>query len=199
MRPRYLAACLLALMACVAPAAWATPFLPAADTVVLETLPDAGDRAAQALRAKHRALAANPRNLALALDVARGDLDRSRALGDPRFLGRAQSALAPWPPTAAAPPDTLLLRAVILQSNHDFFGALGLLDQVLRARPGNAQAWLTRAAIRQAQADYPGALSRLRPVGKPWCWALHPDICTASAMSLTGHAPLAHCVRSACR
>ncbi len=142
------------------------------------------------MRDQHRALAADPRNLTLALDVARGDLDRARALGDPRYLGRAQAALSPWPQGNAAPPDVTLLRAVILQSNHDFSGALAALGEVLRRRPNDAQAWLTRAAIHQAQADYPAALADCGQFAGT-VLGLAPDVCTASAMSLNGHAPLA--------
>ena len=83
------------------------------------------------LRSKHRALAADPHNLTPALDVARGDLSRGRALGDPRYLGRAEAALSPWLPDAA-PPEVTLLSAVIKQSNHDFTGALADLAEVLR-------------------------------------------------------------------
>jgi hypothetical protein len=146
-------------------AAHATPFIPPDDGVVLEHLPDARD----ALRAKHRALAADPHNLKLALDVAHGDLDRSRELGDPRFLGRAEAALAPWP-AIVAPPDVTLLRAVIAQSNHDFDGALAMLHQ--------------------AQANYPAALADCGQVAG-LVLGLVPDVCTASVMALTGHAPLA--------
>ena len=170
--------------------AQAAPFVPADDGVVLEHLPDAGDSAARALLRRHRALAADPRNLTLALGVAQGDLDRSRALGDPRFLGRAQAALSPWPPSAATPPEVTLLRAVILQSNHDFAGALAALAQVLAARPKNAQAWLTRAAIHQAQADYRAAIADCGQFAT-LTLGLAPDVCTASAMALTGRAPLA--------
>ncbi len=179
-----------ALVCLAGGAARAAPFVPAGDDIVLERLPDAGDSASRALRARHRALAADPRNLGLAVSVARGDLDRARAMGDPRYLGRAQAALAPWPASPTAPPESLLLRAVILQSNHDFAGALAILDQVLRARPGDAQAWLTRAAIHQAQADYHAALADCGQVAGH-ILGLVPDVCTASAMSLTGHAPLA--------
>ena len=168
----------------------AAPFLPANDDVVLERLPDAGEGQSRALQARHRALAADPRNLDLALTVARADLDRARALGDPRYLGRAQAALAPWPAAAGAPPETMLLRAIILQSNHDFAGALAALDQVLRQHAANGQAWLTRAAIHQAQAEYHAALADCGQVAG-LVLGLVPDVCTASAMSLTGHAPLA--------
>jgi hypothetical protein len=178
------------VMACALTRARATPFVPPADTVVLERLPDAGDTKVRALLAKHRALAKDSHNLTLALDVARGDLGLAREMGDPRFLGRAKAALAPWPPSPSAPPDVTLLRAVILQSNHDFAGALAALAQVLRQKPGSAQAWLTRAAIHQAQADYKAAIADCGQFAG-MVLGLAPDVCTASAMALTGHAPLA--------
>ena len=180
----------LAWLACAVSPARTSPFLPGNDSVVLEHLPDAADASSRALGRKHRALLADPHNLALALEVARGDLDRARALGDPRFLGRAEAALAPWPPGQAAPAETMLLRAVILQSNHDFTGALAALDQVLRERPKNAQAWLTRASIHQAQAEYRAAIADCGQFAITTL-GLAPDVCTASAMALTGHAKLA--------
>ena len=183
-------AAFLAVMICAPHAGRAEPFVPADDGFVLETLPDAGDSAARRLRGEHIALAANPHDLALALNVARGDLDRARAFGDPRYLGRAQAALSPWPPSPSAPPDVTLLRSVIAQSNHDFTGALAGLAQVLRQRPDSAQAWVTQAAIHQAQADYPAALSDCGQLAG-LVLGLAPDICTASGMSLTGHAALA--------
>ncbi len=182
-------ACLLSLCLTLV-VARAEPFVPSADGVILERLPDAGDSVARALRAKHRALDADPRNLALALSVARGDLDRSRAMGDPRYLGRAEAALAPWPAAVTAPPEVMLLRAVMLQSNHDFEGALTILAQVVRQQPQNAQAWLTSAAVHQAQANYSAAIHDCGQFAG-LLLGLAPDICTASAMSLTGHAPLA--------
>ena len=180
----------LAVVFVACASAQATPFAPSSDAVVLERMPDAGDAAARALLRKHRALAANPHDLTLALDVARGDLDRGRALGDPRFLGRAQAALAPWPLGPGSPPDVMLLRAVVMQSNHDFNGALLALAQVLAARPRNAQAWLTRAAIDQARADYAAAIADCGQFAG-LTLGLAPDVCTASAMALTGKAPLA--------
>ena len=166
------------------------PYTPPNDSTVLERLPGALDPAVRAARRLDTALAADPANLALALQAARADIDRARALGDPRYLGRAEAALARWPTRAGAPPPVLLLRAVILQSNHDFHTSLVLLGQVLAADRGNAQALLTRAAIYQTQADYPAALADCGQVATR-VRGLVPDVCTASVMSLTGHASLA--------
>ena len=184
-RKKAFLACLL-----VSLSANAEPFLPALDSTVLERLPNAGDPAVRALRPLNLRLQQNPHDLTLALQVARADIDRARALGDPRYLGRAEAALAPWPLGAGTPGGVVLLRAVILQSNHQFAESLAALGGLLAAEPGNAQAWLTRAAIRQAQADYRGALADCGQVAT-MTLGLVPDVCTASAMALTGHAVLA--------
>ena len=188
-RHGFFTATLLAVLVLAAGNARATPFVPARDDVVLEVLPDAAINRANGLRSRQRALADNPHDLKLALDVARADLALSRSLGDPRYLGRAQAALAPWP-AASHKPDVLLLRAIIAESNHDFDGALTMLAEVLARDPRNTQAWLTRAAIYQAQADYRAALKDCGQFAT-FILGLAPDVCTASAMSLTGHAPLA--------
>ncbi len=101
-RHGFLTATLLAVLVLAAGNARATPFVPARDDVVLEVLPDAAINRANGLRARQRALADNPHDLKLALDVARADLALSRSLGDPRYLGRAQAALAPWPAASAS-------------------------------------------------------------------------------------------------
>ena len=168
----------------------AAPFTPATDSVVLEQVLDAHDGSGRMLRQMNAQLSQNRQDRVLAEKVARLDIEQSRKLGDPRFLGRAEAALAPWPMGPWTPSPVLLLRAVILQSNHDFAGSIAALQRVVAATPASAQAWLTLAAIHQAQADYPAAL---RDCGQfaSHTLGLVPDTCTASVMSLTGHAPLA--------
>ena len=181
---------LLAWLWLGSPVAWAAPFIPAADDMVLEQVPGARDASGRALRQLNARLAGNRHDVALAEQVARLDIGQSRRLGDPRFLGRAEAALAPWPMGPDTPAPVLLLRAVILQSNHDFAGSIAALNRVVMAEPGSAQAWLTLAAVHQAQADYPAAL---RDCGQfaSHTLGLAPDTCTAAVMSLTGHAPVA--------
>jgi hypothetical protein len=181
---------LVCIAAGMARPAFAIAFVPANDDVVLEQLPDARDPESRDLRLKHHALAADPHNLKLALTVARGDLDRSRALADPRFLGRAEAALAPWPEGPDTPQEVRLLRAIALQSNHDFAESLRQLGEILADRPGMAQAWLTRASIEQVQADYPAALADCGQFANLTI-GLVPDTCTAAVMALRGFAPRA--------
>src|SRR5262249_43600551 len=76
---------------------------------------------------------------------------------DPRFLGYAQAALAPWWNLQAPPVDVLVLRATIRQSNHDFDGALADLEAVLAQRPDDAQAWITKSVVLTRRAEYEGA------------------------------------------
>ncbi len=88
---------LIAGLACMLAApAGATPFVPAADDDVVEHLPERTDASLKRLRAARLALARNPQDLALATAVARRAIEASRENGDPRYLGMAEAALAPW-------------------------------------------------------------------------------------------------------
>lgn len=124
------------------------PFIPASDNQVLERLRTtpltAADRELRALRLQNRQ---HPADLAVALEVARRLIEKSRAEADPRHLGYAEAALAHWWNESQPPVDVLLLRATIKQSQHDFTTALADLDRALQLAPRNAQAWLTRATI----------------------------------------------------
>ena len=168
----------------------ATPFVPASDAVVLEQRPDSGDSAARDARRLHRQLAASPDNLDLALQAAAQDMAIGRRQADPRYLGRAEAALAHWPDGPDTPPQVLLLRAVLRQSLHDFAGARAALARLLAAAPRTPQAYLTRASIETVQAAYPAALEDCGKLALLDTGAASM-ICTASVSSLTGHARLA--------
>ena len=183
------------LLACLAPLlraapALATPTVPTDDALVLERVPGARDPSSRALREMHAALAKDRRDVDLAVKVARLDIAQAREQGDPRFLGRAEAALAPWPVAADTPTQVLLLRATILQSNHDFDASLAALDRVVKVDPRSGQAWLTLAAVHQARAEYEPALRDCGQIAG-MVLGIVPAVCTASIMSLTGHAPLA--------
>lgn len=168
----------------------ATPFVPGHDDVVLETVPGSDDPASRTLRQLTRRLSSDPGDLKLAAQVARLDIIQSRRLGDPRFLGHAEAALAPWPLGPATPVPVLLLRAVILQSYHDFAGSIAALHRVLVIEPSSAQAWLTLASVNQVQASYPTALHDCGQFASHTI-GLAPDVCTGAVMALTGHADVA--------
>ena len=180
---------LLLLLLCTAPAA-AAPFVPAADGQVLERLPEKTDPSLKVLKRLRAAQSTDPRNLDLAVAYARRAIEVSRESGDPRFLGAAQAALAPWWADPQAPAAALLLRATIRQSQHDFDGALADLDRVI-ARSGDGQALLTRATVYTVQARYAEAradCARLARRTTPLVVAT----CDAGPASLSGHADAAY-------
>jgi tetratricopeptide (TPR) repeat protein len=144
----------LALSAAVAQAA---PYIPSSGKQVIETLPRRGDPVQQQLRSLRAELNAKPTDIALATSVAKRYISLGRSETDPRYLGYAQAALAPWWAQAAPPPQVRLLRATLLQSTHQFGPALADLKGVLAAQPDNAQAWLTQATVQTVQGDYAGA------------------------------------------
>jgi predicted Zn-dependent protease len=154
-RLRALAAC--AAAALPGGAALATPYTPASGAEVVEVLPRRADPLQRELRSLRAGLAARPRDLALATALARRYIGAARSEADPRYLGYAQAALAPWWRLPAPPAEVRLLRATVLQSTHQFAAALADLDALVAADPANAQAWLTRATVLTVQGDYPAA------------------------------------------
>lgn len=171
----------------VASTASASPYRPSDDATVLVTVPHAAVSVQAAFRKSQIALAANPNDLALALEVARVAIRDGRASADPRRYGQAQAALAPWWSIADAPMNVRVLRAVIRQSLHDFAGAEADLDAILGRDPRNGQARLTRAFVRQtvgALADAKDDCRRLPPsVG-----ATAAAVCWLRVEALTGSA-----------
>jgi len=168
----------------------ARPFVPESDSIVLERLPEAADASLAQLKRMRAAAAQSPGDLALASAVARRSIEASRQTSDPRFLGYAQAALATWWSAADAPVQALVLRATIKQSRHDFHGALADLDRLLAARPGDAQALLTRASVLTVQGRYAEAerdcakLARRAP-------PLVVAACAAGPASVSGRAEAA--------
>jgi len=143
-----------------ATAAIAAPYVPTDDAQVLERLPGGTAAQLRQLKSMQAARAAAPNDLSRATELATANIRASRVEGDPRFLGYAQAALAPWWKDPAAPTAVLLLRATILQSSHQFEPALADLARVLEREPKHAQALLTRATVltvmgryREARAD----------------------------------------------
>jgi len=132
----------------------AAPYIPSDGAQVLEHLPARSSPERREMQQLSAALAAAPGNLRIAADLARLHIGVARKTGDPRYLGYAQAALAPWWSQPGPPPEVRLLRATVLQTQHRFPLALADLDAVVQADPHNAQAWLTRATILQVQGEY---------------------------------------------
>src|SRR5215470_3842876 len=135
--------------------AQAAPYVPKDDSVVLEHLPvRPSDPVARELRSLRAELAVNPRRRDTAVRLAERYFALANAQGDPRYVGYAQAALKPWWDLPAPPLDALVMRAILKQYSHDFYGAMQDLRAATREDPGNARAWSWRAAIDMVQADY---------------------------------------------
>ncbi len=146
-----------ALLLTLCGAAFATPYIPKDGKQVLEHLPSRADPVQRELMQMRAALSANPNDFARAAALAQRYIEQARTEGDPRYLGYAQAALAPWWKLPAPPDQVLVLRATLRQSTHQFQAALADLDAVLKHDSGNAQAWLTRATVQQVIGDYAAA------------------------------------------
>lgn len=149
--------CAALLAASVLAPADATPFVPASGAQVIETLARRGDAQQRELQQLRAQLSRHPDDLALASTLAQRYIAVARSQADPRYLGYAEAALAPWWGAAAPPPPVRLLRATIRQSSHQFDAALDDLGALLAAEPANVQAWLTRATVQTVRGDYAGA------------------------------------------
>lgn len=172
------------------PAFGGDPYRPADPDTVLARVTPASDPRAARLSQLRKALERSPERLSPAIDYARAAIEQARATADPRYLGYAQSALAPWWTQAEPPIPVRLLRATIAQRRHEFDRAIADLDAVLTAQPPHAQARLTRASLHTVQARYQAALLD--------CAALTGQVgtlivaaCAAPPASLSGSAPAA--------
>ncbi len=160
--------------------AGAAPHIPASDAQVLAELP-AG--------ARHSTLPSRTltsTRLDIALPLAQFDISRARATGDLRFLGYAEAILSPWMQQPNVAPQVLILNATILQSRHAFDASLVELDRALKARPGDAQGWLTRATVLRVLGRYGEAMvscDHLAVAADPAVTSL----CVQSVRGLTGH------------
>jgi Tfp pilus assembly protein PilF len=149
----------------------AAPFTPTADARVLATVPArASDPRARELATMRRQLRSQPQDVDAAVALARRYFDQVAAEGDPRYIGYAQATLRPWWDLPDPPAPVRVLRAMLLQFDHRFTPALADLDAVLRAAPGNRDAWAWRAAILMVQGDYAQArrsCEQLAPLTTP--------------------------------
>ena len=165
----------------------AAPFVPADDAQVLERLPDRSASQYRVLKRLQAAAAAAPGDVGSAVALANSYYQISRSEGDPRYLGYAQAALAPWWKNPEAPTAVLVTRATILQSNHEFDRALADLNKAIAREPRNGRALLVRATVLTVQGKYVEARADC-----PKLYGLVPEFyvlaCTAGIDSLTGKA-----------
>lgn len=170
----------------------AKPYLPSADSQLLETLPfKPNDPVAREMKTLRTELQRQPKNLGVAIALARRYYGLVAEEGDPRYLGYAQAALAPWWDLPEPPIEVQVLRASLAQFRHDFSGALDDLGKVLVRDPRQGTARALRATIHIVQARYTEARTD--------CRALHAVTseliaigCEAMVDGLTGSARAAY-------
>ena len=165
----------------------ATPYIPKSADQILERLPSRNDTVQKELAGLRAQLRREPGNLNLAGALARRYINLARSQADPRFLGYAQAALAPWWGQVKPPAEVLVLRATILQSTHRFPQALADLDLLLSTDRSNGQAWLTRATVLQVRGEFEQArnsCARLYGIASE----LVMRTCLSNVASLTGSA-----------
>jgi tetratricopeptide (TPR) repeat protein len=141
----------------------------------------------QELRALRSAWIADPKREDTAVRLARRYLEEVAAEGDPRYVGYAQAALAPWWSLPDPPPDIRVTRAMLLQFNHRFDEALADLDAAVQQDPNLGEAWAWQMAVRMVRADYPGAqraCTQMARLGTP----LIGVACQAQIDAATGQA-----------
>ena len=184
-----LAVAVLLTIAGIAAAA-ATPYIPGHDDEVLARLPAGATHTSVPIRQQAGA------RLDVALPLAQYYISQARATGDLRFLGYAEAVLKRWSRQSPPNPDVLVLEATILQSRHAFDAALGELDEALRARPDDAQAWLTRSTVLRVLGRYGEAATACEQ------FARRADagvslICEQSIQGLAGHLETAYATLAA--
>src|SRR6201996_210195 len=169
----------------------AAPSVPADDNQVLQRVLPNADPRLQTIREKSAALAQHPGDPDLSLDLAARQLSIGVAEADPRFVGYAQGTLAPWWREPEPPVPFRVLRARILQAQHDFAAAKRDLQAVIAVDPNHVDAHLVLAGVSETTGDLAAAraacddLARIRPT-------LAATACTASVDSVSGHAEQAY-------
>ena len=137
--------------------AWAAPYAPKDDAVVIERLPGRRDAPAMVeLRQLRAAAATRPNDASAAAVLAKRFFELANAEGDPRYIGYGEAAIARWNGTDA-PADIHYVRGLLIQYRHDFDPALVEFAAALDKDPEHfgARAW--RAAIFMVRANYPAA------------------------------------------
>ncbi len=165
-----------------------SPFIPTADSEVLEHLPfKASDPTTRELRSLRQELSANPLDLDKAITLAKRYYQLALADGDPRFIGYAQAALGPWWEQTEPPVAVMVQRATLRQYSHDFDRALVDLKLAIKLEPYNGTAWSLLAAISMVQADYVTARQDCEKL-QGLASSLIVIACEATVDSLSGNA-----------
>ena len=137
-----------------------------------------------ALRTALKASRADPGNLPLAKAAARATIDEGRDAGDGRMVGAALGILRPF--LAAPDSQTLYLAATARQYQHDFPGALALLDRALELDPADVNTRLSRATIHTVLGQFDLAMQDCDLIRDGQGVGF---LCQSTALLLTDQAP----------
>ena len=187
---RTVAAAIVTMAAAIcfgAATAGAAPFVPKDDAQILESgLPNADPRVRQ-MHDIAAQLAAAPDDVAVAMRLASRQLAMGVDESDPRFVGYAQGTLAKWWEDNDAKPPLRVLRARIMQAQHQFAPAAAELHRALADEPNSPDALLLLASIDEVTGDFAEARESCAKFTQ-----VHPGLnavaCTASVRAVTGSA-----------
>lgn len=163
--------CALHVVACGLAAAAPREWIPQNDSEVVERLPE-----------RIRAPATTPE---AAAEAARRWIALARTTADPRYLGRAQAALARWWDRPDAPAELAVLQATVQQSRHEFDAARKTLKAALIREPAQAQGWLTMATLERLSGRYEAAAQACTQVRQAGA-GLYAAACSLETRSLLG-------------
>ena len=158
---------------------------PGDDTIVAR-MQTTGTGYSAALQKILRETRARPTDLTAAKAAARALIAEGRTAGDSRLVGAATGVLHPFMVKPDA--ETLYLVATARQYQHDFTGAMALLDQAVTLEPGDANVLLTRATIQIVLGKFDLAVADCQRIAK----IPRPDLgflCQSTALLLTKQAP----------
>ncbi|WP_156317494.1 tetratricopeptide repeat protein [Cypionkella psychrotolerans] len=153
---------------------------------VVATLHTGGRSYPAALRDLLIAARAAPNDIIAAKAAARALIDEGRTAGDSRLVGASLGVLRPF--MAADDAEILTLAATARQYQHDFLGALMLLDRAIVLNPRDANALLIRATIHIVRGDFATAEADCQSISA----LQRPDLgflCVATAETMTERAP----------
>ena len=167
------------------------PFLPQADDNVLERLPRVVSFGKSQLNSLRQQLAQDQHNSELAVALASHYLQIGNQDGDPRFFGYARAALQHWWEDDHAKASVLLLRAKLKEKDHRFDESLLDLKLIVKAEPGNTQAWMEMANLYRIQGRYSLALDACNQLSEH-AGEMQALICRLPIQAVTGNADSAY-------
>lgn len=161
-----------------------TPTLPADDAIVVANLGATANLRSPELVAALRAAREAPEDSEAARAAARLLIAEGRRGGDSRLVGAAIGVLRPHLDQPEA--ETLYLAATARQYQHDFEGAMSLLDQAINLDTQHVNALLTRATLKTVLGRIGASQEDCARVA-----VLRPDVgflCQSTALIVTGEA-----------